>query len=181
MMLIQAMGNIGSKSALPIIQDYLKNENADVQIAAIKALSVWPDSTPLDELKQVIESSEDAKAHNLALRGYIRMVQIDNIMTEDQKFEACKYAYDLTASLDEKKIVVSGLAEIMSKGAFQMAIGLLQDQELQSEAEAAISSMAGSLGRIHPEYTKTELRKLISTTEDPEFKERLEEILKWMD
>ena len=180
-MLIQAMGDIGSKTALPIIQDYLNHENSDVQIAAIKALSVWPDSTPLDELLHVLESSEDVKAHNLALRGYIRMVQIDNEMTEDQKFEACKYAYDLTASLDEKKIVVSGLSEIKSKGAFQMAVGLLNDQELQSEAKAAISSMAGSLGGVHPEYTRTELRKLISTTEDPEFKARLEEILKWMD
>ncbi len=180
-MLIQALGNIGSKTALPIIQDYLNNQNSDVQIAAIKALSVWPDSTPLDALKQVLESSEDVKAHNLALRGYIRMVQIDNKMTEDQKFEACKYAYDLATSLDEKKIVVSGLAEIKSKGALQMAVGLLQNQELQSEAEAAILSMAGALGRIHPEYTKTELRKLISTTEDPDFKARLEEILKWMD
>jgi hypothetical protein len=40
--------------------------------------------------------------------------------------------------------------------------------------------MAGPLGRIHPDYTKTEMRKLINTTDDPKFKMRLEEILKWM-
>jgi len=179
-MLIQSMGNIGSKTALPVIQDFVKHNNIDIQIAAIKALSIWPDSAPLDDLKQVVESSTDIKAHNLALRGYIRMIQIDDKMTEDQKFEACKYGYGLATNLDEKKIVVSGLSEISSKGTFQMAVGLLQDQELQSEAKAAISNMAGSLGRIHPEYTKDELRKLVNTTEDPKFKARLEEILKWM-
>jgi len=179
-MLIQSMGNIGSKTALPVIQDFLNHKNADIQIAAIKALSVWPDSAPLDDLKQVVESSTDIKAHNLALRGYIKMIQIDNKMTEEKKFESCEYAYDLATNLDEKKIVVSGLSEIPSKGTFQMAVGLLQDPELRSEAEAAISSMTGSLGRNHPEYTKAELKKLINTTEDPKFKASLEEILKWM-
>ena len=62
-----------------------------------------------------------------------------------------------------------------------MAVDLLENEDLQSEARAAISSIAGPLGRIHPEYTKAELRKLIDTTDDPEFKARLEEILKWMD
>ncbi len=179
-MLIQSMGNIGSKTALPVIRDFLKHKNIDIQIAAIKALSVWPDSAPLDDLKKVVESSTDIKVHNLALRGYIRMIQIDDKMTEDQKFEACKYAYGLVTNLDEKKIVVSGLSEITSKGAFQMAVELLQDPELRSEAEAAITSITGSLGRIHPEYTRAELNKLINTTEDQKFKASLEEILKWM-
>ena len=179
-MLIESMGNIGCRTALPVIEGYLNHENPDIQIAAIKALSVWPDAAPMNVLKEVVESTEDVKAHNLALQGYIRMIQIDDKMTEDQKFEACKYAFGLTSTLVEKKIVISGLSEITSKGAFEMAAGLLQDPELQSEARAAISNMAGPLGRIHPEYTKTELRKLIDTTDDPKFKMRLEEILKWM-
>ncbi len=179
-MLIESMGNIGSGNALPVIEGYLNHENPDIRIAAIKALSVWPDAAPMNVLKQVVESTDDVKAHNLALQGYIRMIQIDDKMTEDQKFEASKYAFGLGSTLDEKKIVISGLSEITSIGAFEMAAGLLEDPELQSEAKAAISTMAGSLGRIHPEYTKTELRKLIDTTDDPKFKMRLEEILKWM-
>jgi HEAT repeat protein len=179
-MLIESMGNIGSGNALPVIEGYLNHENPDIRIAAIKALSVWPDAAPMNVLKQVVESTEDVKAHNLALQGYIRMIQIDDKMNEDQKFEACKYAFGLASTLDEKKIVISGLSEITSIGAFEMAAGLLEDPELQSEAKAAISTMAGSLGRIQPEYTKAELRKLINTTDDPKFKIRLEEILKWM-
>ena len=179
-MLIESMGNIGSGTALPIIEGYLNHENPDIQISAIKALSVWPDSDPMNVLKQVVESTDDVKAHNLALQGYIRMIQINEKMTEDQKFKACEYAFGLASTLDEKKIVISGLSEITSIGAFEMAVGLLQDPELQSEAKAAISNIAGPLGRIHPEYTKTELRLLIDKTDDPKFKMRLEEILKWM-
>lgn len=179
-MLIESMGDIGSGTALPVIEGYLNHGNPDIQIAAIKALSVWPDSDPMNVLKEFVETTEDVKAHNLALQGYIRMIQIDDKMTEDQKFEACKYAFSLASTLDEKKIVISGLSEITSKGAFEMAAGLLQEPELQSEAKAAISNMAGSLGRIHPEYTKAELKKLIDTTDDPKFEMRLKEILKWM-
>ena len=134
----------------------------------------------MNVLKQVVESTDDVKAHNLALQGYIRMIQINEKMTEDQKFKACEYAFGLASTLDENKIVISGLSEITSIGAFEMAVGLLQDPELQSEAKAAISNIAGPLGRIHPEYTKTELRLLIDKTDDPKFKMRLEEILKWM-
>jgi HEAT repeat protein len=179
-MLIESMGNIGSGNALPVLEGYLNHENPDIRIAAIKALSVWPDAAPINVLKQVVESTEDVKAHNLALQGYIRMIQINDKMTEDQKFEACKYAYGLASTLEEKKLVISGLSDVTSIGAFEMATGLLEDPELQSEAKAAIASMAGSLGRIHSEYTKTELRKLVNTTDDPKFKMRLEEILKWM-
>ncbi len=179
-MLIGSMGNIGSRTALPVIEGYLNHENPDVQIAAIKALSVWPDAGPMNVLKEVVESTDDVKAHNLAIQGYIRMIQINDKMTEDHKFEACKYAFGLASTLDEKKLVISGLSEITSIGAFEMAAGLLEDPELQSEAKAAISSMAGPLGRIQPEYIKTELKKLIDTTDDPKFEMRLKEILKWM-
>jgi hypothetical protein len=179
-MLIESMGNIGSGTALPVIEGYLNHVNPDIRIAAIKALSVWPDPDPMNILKQVVESTNDVKAHNLALQGYIRMIQIDDKITEDQKFEACKYAFGLASTPDEKKIVISGLSEITSIRAFEMVAGLLEDPELKSEAKAAISNMAGPLGRIHPDYTKTEMRKLINTTDDPKFKMRLEEILKWM-
>ena len=180
-MLIQAMGNIGCEKALPVIRDYLNNENLDIQIASIKALSVWPDATPLDDLRQIVESSEDIKAHNLAMNGYIRMIRIDDTMNDDQKTDSFRHAYELAKNLDEKRIVVSGLSGIRSKGAFQMAIGLLDNPELKSEAEAAISSIAGPLGDAQPEFTRAELNKLIESTDNPAFKERLQEILEWMD
>jgi uncharacterized protein YlxP (DUF503 family) len=180
-MLIQTLGNIGSKPALPVIQDYLKGDNAEVQIAAIKALSVWPDSGPLNDLKTIVESSDDIKAHNLAMRGYIRMIQIDNKMTEDQKSKECLHAFGLANNLDEQRIVISGIAEIRTKGTFQLAVGLLDNPDLKAEAEAAISGIAGPLGRTHPEYTKEELNKLIESTDNPEFKSRLQNILKWME
>jgi len=180
-MLIQTLGNIGSKPALPVIQEYLTSETINIQIAAIKALSVWPDSAPIHDLKTIVESSNDIKAHNLAMRGYVRMIQIDENMTEEKRGGECIHAFEQANNLDEQKIVVSGMAEVATKETFQMAIDLLSDPELKAEAEAAISKIAGPLGGIYPEFTKAELNKLIESTNNPKFKSRLQEILKWMD
>jgi HEAT repeat protein len=180
-MLIQAMGDIGCKKALPVIREYLGSEKTVIHIASIKALSVWPDSAPLEDLRKVLESSEDIKAHSLAMNGYIRLIQIDNAMSEEEKSEAFKHAMELAKNIDEKRVVVSGLSSVRTKSAFQMAVGLLENPELRPEAEAAISSIAGSLGRIDPDYTRKELNRIIEATDNPEFKARLQEILKWMD
>jgi HEAT repeat protein len=180
-MLVQALGNIGNEKALPVIRDYLNHDETEIQIAAVKALSVWPDATPLKDLKRIVESSDDIKMHNLAMRGYITMIQIDEQMTEDSKSEECKYALDLARNLDEQRMVVSGLSVIRSTKALEMAVDLLKDPDLKSEAEAAIASMAGRIGNIDPVYTKSVLNELIETTDNEQFKARLTEILKWID
>lgn len=180
-MFIQALGNIGSPQALPALREYLKNEQMDIRVAAVKAMSEWPDDSPVDDLREIIEAAEDIKLHNLATRGYVRLVQLSDKMTEDEKFEALVFALQEAGSLEEKKIVVSGLSALRSKDAFQMAIELLSEQDLQAEAKGAISTMAGPLGNRYPVYTREEVQKLIQSTNDPEFKARLEEILKWMD
>ena len=180
-MLIQALGNIGNEKALPVIRNYLNHDEPDIQIAAIKALSVWPDATPLEDLKRIVESSDDIKMHNLAMRGYITLIQIDDQMTEDRKSDECKHAFDLARNLDEQRIVVSGLPAIRSTKALDMAVDLLNDPDLKSEAEAAISRMAGRIGDIDPVYTKSVLNELIKTTDNEQFKARLTEILKWID
>jgi HEAT repeat protein len=180
-MLIQALGYIGNEKALPVIRAYLDHEEPEIRIAAVKSLSVWPDATPLDDLKGIVESSDDIKIHNLAMRGYVEMIQIDVSKTEDQKSDECKHAFELSRNLDEKRIVVSGLSEIWSTKALDMAADLLNDTELRSETEAAISRMAGRIGNIDPVHTKKVLNELIDTTDNEQFKTRLSEILKWID
>ena len=180
-MLIQAMGDIGCEQALPVIRGYLKSDKLDIQIASIRALSVWPDAAPLDDLRQIIESSDDVKAHNLAMNGYVRMIQIDDAMSEEEKSEAFQTAFELAGNIDEQRIVVSGLSKVRARGALQMAVGLLDNPGLRSEAEAAIAGIARPLGNRDPEYTRAELNKIIETTDNDEFRARLQEILKWMD
>lgn len=180
-MLVLSLGDIGSQAGLPVILQHLRHENQSVQIAAIKSLSVWPDSAPLEELRNLVESTHDLKIHALAMNGYVRMIQIDQEMSEARKGEEITHAFELAESLDEKKLVVSGLSEIKSKEAFQMAVNLLQNTELRPEAEAAVSAIAGPMGNRYPEYTRSELNRIIETTDNTEFKERLLEILKWVD
>jgi len=144
-------------------------------------LSVWPDAAPLDDLRQIIASSDDVKVHNLAMNGYVRMIQIDDAMNEEEKSEAFQHAFELAGNIDEQRIVVSGLSKVGARGALQMAVGLLDNPDLRSEAEAAIASIARPLGNRDPEYTRAELNKIIETTDDDEFRARLQEILKWMD
>ena len=135
----------------------------------------------MEDLKHIVETSDDIKMHNLAMRGYITMIQLNENMTEDQKSDECKHAFDLAMNLDEQRMVVSGLSAIRSTKALAMTVELLKNPDLKSEAEAAISSMAGRIGNIDPIYTRKVLNELIETTNNQQFKTRLTEILKWID
>jgi hypothetical protein len=177
---INVLGNLGTEKSLPVLRDYLNNKENKIQIAAIKALSVWPDANPREDLRGVLLNTEDKKQHTLAMQGYIKLTNMDESLTEDEKVKLFEEALKLADDVNEKKIVLSGLAKANSLNALNLAVKLLSDAELKSEAEAAVIDISGDVGRINPEETRTILNLLLNETRNPDFKSRIEETLKWI-
>ena len=174
---ISILGEIGDDRDLSVLRGYLDNEDPDVQLAAIRALSVWPNSAPKDDLKAIVETTDDPRKHALALRGYITVVEADNNLSEDQKFNEIRHAYDIANNTDEQKIVLSGLGKTISFEALKFAIQLLDKKELVPEAEAAIMLIASDLSWANPRETREELKKVLQLTKNEELIRDIEELL----
>ncbi|GAH86891.1 unnamed protein product, partial [marine sediment metagenome] len=57
--LLQSLGKIGDSKALPVLRKALRDRNADIQLAAIRALSDWPTAEPMANLLKVVRTSEN--------------------------------------------------------------------------------------------------------------------------
>jgi len=74
--LLNVMSAAGNAEALPAVRQALQDPSADIERAALNALSNWPTPAPMDDLLALARSSGDPTRPILALRGYIKLVQI---------------------------------------------------------------------------------------------------------
>ncbi len=180
-MLIEILGNLGNSEALPVLRENLERGSEDTQYAVIRALSNWPDAQPMNDLNKLIVNTSDPKKHVLGMRGYVRMIQINDEMTDDEKTEALREAFQMAINTGEKRTIVSGLGSLGSMKALNMAVELLEDDELKAEARVATLDIAPRTADDHPEETKKILRNLLDSTEDERFQEEIRERLEWID
>jgi HEAT repeat protein len=137
--LIRVLGQIGHAGALASIYPALKDPGAEVKGAAVRALSAWPDAAPADVLLVVAQDQSAAAADRvIALRGYINMIAKLPDVTDDAILAAYARAMELATRTEEKRLVLSRLANLRHKGALKLAQQCLKDVNLAGSAGAAI-------------------------------------------
>lgn len=166
--LITLLGQISDPKDLPILLEYLASEDDDIQLATIKALSGWPDASPLPELMNIVQSTEDQRKHTLALRASVEVVISDLDKTSQEKLKDIMAAWEATANSDEKKIVISGLSRISSIEALDMALKLWSVEDIRNETEVAVLTIANNTGWEYPGETRKRLLAFLAKTENPD-------------
>jgi len=176
--LLNVLGRIGDDSALPALRQALNNDSVEEQDAAIRALSDWPNSKPLNDLLKAASASLDQTHRILALRGFVRML---GLCCDRDAFETIKLyqqAMDLASSIPEKRMVLSGLANVKSLAALQFAAFYLQNIALLPEAEVAVVKIAEGTFESHPQQTKDILNKVIQTSKNDSVRQLARKIIK---
>jgi HEAT repeat protein len=67
--LLSVLGKVGDHSALPVLHAALKDKDARVQDAAVRALADWPDAAPAAALIELARTAPEQIHRVLALRG----------------------------------------------------------------------------------------------------------------
>jgi HEAT repeat protein len=175
--LLNVLGRIGDNSALPVLNAALKDENVEVQTAAIRALADWPTPEPVAELLKVAENSGNKVHRILALRGFVRLLGLASDRSAGETIEMYKKAMSLAPDAGEKKKVLSGLASTKSLAAMQMAAGYLDDKALSVEAGAAVIIIAGGIYADYPKQAKDTLNRIIKTTKSDSLRQQAQELI----
>ena len=179
--LLNVLGRIGDNSALPVLTAAIKDENVDIQTAAIRALADWPTPEPAVELQKVAESSGSKVHRILSLRGFVRLLGLASDRPAGETIEMYKKAMSLAPDAGEKKKVLSGLSNTKSLAALQMAAGYLDDESLFVEAGAAVINIAGGIYADYPEQAKDMLNRIIKTTKSDSLRQQAQELIKKID
>ena len=175
--LLSVLAKIGADPALGVLREALEDDNAEVQIAAIRALSDWPSDKPTDALLKIARSSDDERQRILALRGFIRLIGLDSDRRSEETIKMYRQAMDLASNASEKKMVLSGLANVKSFDALYMASNYLEDNALQQEAGAAMIKIAEFTRNTHPQQTKILLKMLIQASKSDSLREQAQEMI----
>jgi len=176
--LLSALGKIGDDNSIEVIREALKDDDAKIQDAAIRALSEWPSSLPLTDLQDVAQKSDNNVHRILALRGFIRLIGLDSDRPVEETVKLYKKAMTLAPDATLKRQVLSGLADVKSLDALQTAAEYLEDTTLQQEAELAVVKIAGAIRRSHAKEVKAVLQKVVQNTKSDSVREEAQKMLK---
>ena len=130
-----------SPEALAALRPLLTDPDKQVADAAVRTLADWPDPAAADDLLGVVKTS-DSKTHQvLALKGYIRLTgAIDKQSPGAPAKQLAMYqaALDLAQRPDEKRQILSGLANLATPEALALSEKLLTDTTVTAEAAQAV-------------------------------------------
>jgi HEAT repeat protein len=175
--LLRVLGRIGDASSLPTLRAALSSREAEIQDAAIRALSDWPTSEPVSDLLKAAQTSPNQVHKVLALRGFVRLLGLESDRPAEQTIDLYKKAMDLAGDATEKKRVLSGLASTKSLAALNMAAGYLDDLALHLEAESAAVRIAPAVVAANPQRVKEVLQKVIQGTKNDTIREQAQQII----
>jgi hypothetical protein len=140
-------------------------------------LAGWPTADALNDVLDIAQHA-DGKAHRvLALQAYIRMLGLPNEREPLATFELFKTAMSLAERPEEKKAVLSGLAEVGCLEALNYAAAYLDQEELRAEAEVSAARIAYLVGPQHREPARAIAQRILDTTQDTDNRQRAERVL----
>jgi len=87
-------------------------------------------------------------------------------------------AMDMATEVNEKRMVLSGLARVQSFDAMQMAAAYLDDKSLQQEAEVAVVALARYTMRSHPQETRAIIEKVAKMTQNKSLQRQVQRFIR---
>jgi HEAT repeat protein len=179
--LFNVLGKIGNDIALAAIRAALKSDNEKEQDTAVRALSDWPNPKPINDLLEIAKTSKNKVHKILALRGFVRLIGIEENRPADEAIKMYRQAMELSDNVREKRLVLSGLANVKSLAALEMAASYMQDAALQQEAEVAVLKIAEGIYMDYPQQTRDVLNKIIENSKNDSLRQQAQEIVRMID
>ena len=175
--LLRVLGKIGQRRALAVLRAGLKDKNMQVRETCIRALAGWPTAEPAAELLKVVQAGNNKLHRALALRGFIRLIGLDGSRPAAERIGMYRQAMELGSNASEKKMVLSGLANVKSIAALRMAAAYLEDKTLQQEAEVAVVKIATAIASGYPAESKAALQKVSRISKNDFLREQVQEVI----
>jgi len=164
---VEILGKTGNPKGLPCILGALKDPDADLQKAGISSLSAWPTADPMQELRDFSRSAKDEQLRMLALRGYVRMIDISTL-ADEEKADRFREAFQASTEWQIQRTVLTRLNDLDSMTAFRLLAAGLDIPTLKSDAEDRILRWTDRYFKKDPTAIRTVLQKIADTSEDPE-------------
>jgi HEAT repeat protein len=182
--LLQALGRIGDEGGLGTLRAGLKDNDARIENAAVRALASWPTDEPISDLKTMAQEADSDTHRILALRGYVRMLAFDGDRPEKETAKIYRQALLLAERAEEKKLILAGLANVVHVDALRIVEPYLREAGLKSEAAAAAARIGAEVDESEQiedeaaqQYVKAVMKTVISVSQNETTIEMAQEVI----
>jgi HEAT repeat protein len=177
--LLRILGGIANRKAFEAVFVASKDMNPAVRDTAVRSLAKWPDATAAEALLDIYLQSDNRTHRLLALRGFVRLLaQPAQDLPTKKMLEMCRRAMSRAESVVEKKLVLSGLANVSNAEALIMVKPLLKNEEIRDEAAIATIKIAGAIAKTDPDKAKMAMNQLLTDMQDESLRRQAEDILR---
>lgn len=145
--ILTIISQIGSPASLPAVRAALSSSDPGVARAAARALAEWPTAEPLDDLIALARNSADPAAKALALRGFVRLVQLPSDRPPTASVSLLAQALSASSRPEEKRLVLAALQRFHLPESLEAVRKLEADPEVAAEAKNAAAIIQRNLAR----------------------------------
>jgi len=176
---IRVLALLGYAEALPAIAASLQDTNQDLVQGTISHLGRWPDPSPINDLFDVVEGDSSPNTRTRALLAVLQLSTnaADRNQAKDEELLAWfRRAKQAVQSVQEKRLLISGLGRVQHIQAVQLLASYLDDTDVKIEAAHAIVNAAGPLVK-GPDYRGVEtVLQRISGIQDQRLRNQIAEL-----
>ncbi len=178
--LLRVLGTVSTADALGAVKSALASSDSAIRDTAVRVLADWPDSPALPTLLDVVRTTKDESHRFLALRGCVRLLNLG----EQAAPQAVKTYGELLAGTqraDDRKVLLSGLANVADPGALRLVEPFVGDAQVQAEAELAMLSIASGISGLAPADAKAAATRLKAESKSQATRDRAAKLLAQME
>jgi HEAT repeat protein len=178
--LLRVLGVVNTANGLDAIRAALASQETSVRDTAVRVLADWPEAPALPALLEVLRTTADESHRFLALRGCVRLLDLGGQPTR-KTVETYRDMLARTQRTDDRKAILSGLANVADPAALKLGEPLLSDAEVQAEAEVAMLKIAAAVMKSAPADAKAAAIKLQTESKNQTTRDRAAKILSEME
>lgn len=180
--LLRVLGGIVNSKALETLAAASKETDPDVQDTAIRALAKWPNATAAEVLLEIYSETQNPIYRMLSLRGFVRLLALPaGSRPMSKTLEMCRQAVSRVRGMEEKKLVLSGLSNVIDPETLTIVESFLQTEGIKTEAAMAAIKIAGDMIQTHPDKARIAMNKLLAFSQNEDLNRQAQEIIRQME
>jgi HEAT repeat protein len=168
--LLVVMSRIGGDRALAAARDALGDPA--LHDAAVAALGAWPDDAPAPDLLELATSAQGTETGRLALHGYVRLAGLVESRPPEATVAMYRRALDLSADVEDKRLVLAGLFGVADLKALQLGQASLDDAAVADVAALAVIAIAEGIGQTHRKEALDAIHDVLRRRDEPGIRRR---------
>ncbi|MCX7887408.1 MAG: HEAT repeat domain-containing protein, partial [Verrucomicrobiae bacterium] len=158
--LLRLMPFCGCAEALVVVTNALKDNDARIREAGLRALTNWPDLAAWESLVGICREPEKESFRALALRGLVRLAEAGNARPDARLIERYRQLMGIARDDAERKLVLGAVAAVAHPDVLPLVYPLLEQAGLRAEAAQAVNRIAAAIKTTHPEAYREAARRL---------------------